>query len=144
MEFQRGSEVLHMGEPEQYDIDKLKSFHVGDHDLNDLATKVVLWYLQSWGQDALKRAEAIGAAADWCGIEVYFNEGGDETVPIFRTEHPWKEFREEIDKCWPKGQFEWEVEAVEQVMLKYKGVMESREPKGLKRLISKIPSLRRS
>ena len=74
--------------------------------MTPLATRVILYYFQSWGQSESKRDEVLKELFYECGLK----PGSPEA----------KTFLRELSKCWPLGKFEDEEEAVEQLIARTK------------------------
>ena len=84
--------------------------------------KVVLDFFQHRGQSLQDRVNALNEAielAGFIGVRAEITDNGwsiygpEESMELF------KEFYQELKGCFPKGQFEWEEEAVRQVIKKY-------------------------
>lgn len=87
--------------------------------LKSTAEEVVGYYFQSRGQSLQERLIAIKAAAKLARVEVVFDIENGQVIPHYPIDSPWVEFRRELKKCWPLGQFEWEVAAVQKVIRNY-------------------------
>jgi hypothetical protein len=84
-------------------------------DLKEIATEIVLFYFQSWGQTAEKRIEVLNNGVEAAGIKaIYMTIHGNSgwNCDTDAEGERAKKFREELDKCFPQGQFEDEVDAV--------------------------------
>lgn len=107
---------------------------VSNTELHDLSTRILLDYSQNWGQSPASRVKALQAAADYCGINATRTieqwEGHPKEVEAAVS------LREAIHKCWPLGQFEWEVAAIKHVLITHRRPM-------LERLIAKVTRRKR-
>jgi len=83
------------------------------------ATEVVLGYFQSHGQTPQERINALKRAAALARVEVVFRIEDGQIVPYYPSFSHWVEFRRELETCFPLGQFEWEVAAVQGVIQNY-------------------------
>jgi hypothetical protein len=99
--------------------------------MNDLATRIVLHYFQNWGQPLQERIDTLNEAVTFVGIKAKFiqNERGaswssDDEKESQRA----KEFRMNLNKCFPQGQFELEVKVVEGILQEYKAKTERLRP----------------
>ena len=96
------------------------------NEIMEIAEKTLLMYLQSWGQCVSKRVEALNNAVQAAGIEATFEQKEDDPASAgwrsANEEHAKMaiEFRKELKGCWPKGQFEWERDAVYNLVIKYR------------------------
>lgn len=109
-----------------------------EHELSDIAKKVVLHYFQSWDQGLEKKREVLNKAVKFVGLDAEFIQDGKRTGWVGENEEDLRSaklFREELDKCFPIGSFEAEVCAVINVLEKY--IYESKD----KSLLQKIKNL---
>lgn len=84
--------------------------------------KVVVNFFQHWGQSLQERVDALNEAielAGFTGVKAEANDKGWTISGTKENEELFKQFYQELKTCFPKGQFEWEEEAVRQVILKY-------------------------
>jgi len=84
--------------------------------------KVVLNFFQHWGQSLQERVDALNEAielAGFTGVKAEANDKGWTISGTKENEELFKQFYQELKTCFPKGQFEWEEEAVRQVIKKY-------------------------
>jgi len=97
-----------------------------EHELDEMATIIILRVFQSWGQPLEERKEVLKKAIDFCGIRVtvvslsqdrkrceFVSEDYDEAKKAL-------DFYEELQSCFPLGKFEHEREAIKKVLIKYK------------------------
>ena len=93
-------------------------------DIQSLAKEILLQYLQNWGQTVEKRIEILNKAVKFVEINATF-------VQLSPTSAGWQasteediikaiHFRKDIEKCFPIGKFELEVNAIVEVIKKYK------------------------
>jgi len=87
--------------------------------LESTAELVVGYYFQSRGQLLEERILALKGAAEMARVEVVFTIENDQIIPHYPPLSPWLEFRRALESCWPRGQFEWEVAAVQDVIRNY-------------------------
>jgi len=87
--------------------------------LERAAELVVSYYLQDQGQSPQERLLAIKSAADLARVKVIFTIENDQVIPHYPPDSPWPEFRRALEECWPRGQFEREVAAVQDVIRNY-------------------------
>jgi len=96
--------------------------------------KVILDFFQNWGQSLQERADALNEAIELAGFEgvkAQANETGWAISGSEGTQDLFKEFYQELKSCFPKGQFEWEEEAVRQVIMKYQKLNGVYSPKNV-------------
>ena len=94
-----------------------------DSEIEKMARKILLHYLQSWGQSVEERRQILNEAVKFVGIKAEFIQDGDRVGWEHKKDGEGKrasKFRLEIESCWPKGQFEWEHTAICNVLSKYK------------------------
>lgn len=92
--------------------------------------KVVMDFFQSRGQSLQDRVDALNEAIDlagFSGVKAEVNNGGWSINGPQEVIETFKEFYQELKGSFPKGQFEWEEEAVRQVILKYQRVNQRSE-----------------
>ncbi len=91
----------------------------------DIARAVLLHYLQSWGQTAEERGEALIQAGRWCGFNCHLETINGQVIPQVggataedsaENLAAWQEFRAAIERCWPIGSFEAECDAIVDVL----------------------------
>jgi hypothetical protein len=90
--------------------------------MTDVAEDIVLSFFQCWGQDRDKRLKSLNDAIASIGIKGEFISKDDEIVFTANTNEEiirGKRFYEDLSKCWPKGRFEAERDAVEEVLRKH-------------------------
>jgi len=87
----------------------------------EVAQHCLLRYMQSWGQSAQDRIQALNDAAEAAGIQARFEQGPNGENAGWRGKESARgiTFRKEIDGCW-RGSFEEETAAIEAVIAKYK------------------------
>lgn len=91
---------------------------------------VVLHFFQNWGQSLQERVDALNKAIELAGFKGIKAQVNDEGWDISGPEellNLFKQFYQELKTCFPKGQFEWEEEAVRQVIIKYQGLTKSKK-----------------
>ena len=87
-----------------------------------IPNKVVLNFFQQWGQLLQDRVDALNEAIELAGFTGVRAEVTDSGWSIYGPEEKmelFKQFYRELKGCYPKGQFEWEEEAVRQTIVKY-------------------------
>jgi len=92
-------------------------------EIEDMAREIVLFYFQSNGQGLEGRINTLNKAVAFVGIKAEFYQkdesnagwGGKKTKHLEKA----KQFRKDLDGCFPRGQFEWEMSAVEGVLNDY-------------------------
>ena len=96
--------------------------------VGDIATGVLLHYLQHWGQTVEERGEALIKAGRWCGFDCHLEVSGGQVIPQVRTESlsAWQEFRAAIEKCWPIGSWEDEHAAIVGVLERFQSPCEGK------------------
>lgn len=98
---------------------------MGEFKLNPVywvPNKVILDFFQNWGQPLQERVDALNEAIELAGFKGVKAEADEKGWTISGTkenEELFKQFYQELKACFPKEQFEWEEEAVRQVILKY-------------------------
>ena len=102
-----------------------------EHEIQEVAARVVSRYLQVWGQSTQERAYALQEAADMAKVEVEILEQMDQLVPQYPKGSKWPAFREAIDACWLKGNFELQQEAVVEVIKRFRGKDGEDHPLGM-------------
>lgn len=99
--------------------------------VEDIATDVLLHYLQHWDQTLEERGEALIKAGRWCGFDCQLDVSAEQVTPQIRggTEDlaTWKRFRAAIEGCWPKGQWEDEHAAIVSVLERFQSEMTGKE-----------------
>jgi len=92
-------------------------------DLEHIATEILLYYFQSWGQTLQKRIDTLNLAVETAGIHAKFVQEGKKTgweAEDVREAERAKEFRKRIHKCYPLGQWESEHAAILRLLEEYK------------------------
>ena len=87
--------------------------------------KVILDFFQHWGQPLQQRVDALNEAIELAGFKgtrAVVNDTGWTISGPENEEALFKQFYEELKSCFPKGQFEWEEEAIRQLIKKYQGL----------------------
>jgi len=87
--------------------------------------KVVLNFFQHWGQSLQDRVDALNEAIELAGFKGVKAEVKDNGWSIYGPEEAmglFKDFYQELKACFPKGKFEWEEEAVRQVIKRYQEI----------------------
>ena len=91
-----------------------------DQDYKHVAEHLLLRYFQSWGQTMQERVDAISEAAKLAKVEVHFIVEDGKTIPQYPEGGNWPEFRAELNKCFPLGQFEQEATAIAGVIQRFR------------------------
>jgi len=98
-----------------------------EKEVKDMATEILLRYLQYWGQTAKERSEVLNKAVKFVGIKATFVQQGSMTgweYQVLSEGKKAKEFRHDLEKCWPIGSWEEEHSAICNVLIKYKNMQE--------------------
>ncbi len=105
------------------------------YEIEKASRNLVLMYFQHWGQKVKERINALNAVVALAGIKAEFYQEMP-TIPghqvISQIKAGWraedeaealraKEFKKELDKCFPLGRFEDERDAVSKLIMKTKG-----------------------
>lgn len=96
--------------------------------LNDLATRLLLYWIQSHGTPMEKKIATLNEAVEAVGIDAVFeqtNDGaGRPAAAGWRTSSEEDgrralQFRKDIQACWPTGEFETEQACILGVLFRY-------------------------
>ena len=90
-------------------------------DIEKIARNILLGYMQSWGQTAEEKCDALNRGLAAAKIKAKYFIKDNETLINCKTAKEAdraKEFRQKIDRCW-RGSFESEVSAIKNVINKY-------------------------
>jgi hypothetical protein len=76
-------------------------------EIKQMATKLLLHWLQNWGDTIDERIVVLNEAVDFVGLNTKFiqkneNEAGWERRNPNHSQLG-KQFRHDIESCWPKG-----------------------------------------
>ena len=96
-------------------------------DIDHIANNVLLHYFQNWGQTLLKRIQTLNEVVKFCGIQAEFHQNPESIGWEGKSEKECQraiEFRTELDKCFPRGQFELEHKAIKRLIEYYVEVKE--------------------
>lgn len=93
-----------------------------------IPTRVILDYFQNWGQPLQVRINALKEAAEAAGLkaEIELISDGKEIGVKCADEHSkelWPKFYQDLNACWPRGQFEDEERVVRKVIEKYQQML---------------------
>ena len=91
-------------------------------EIKEMADRILLHYLQSWGQTVEEQVTTLNEAVSFVGINAEFIQENGKAVWKAKKESESqraRDFRKKIESCWPKGQWEWEQTAVSNVLSEY-------------------------
>ena len=91
--------------------------------MNDIGSKVMLGYMQDWGQSVDKRIAVLNDAVKAAGIGAVFTQDSDGRNPRWigspESRERATEFRNRLDNCWC-GEFNEECRNVEALIEEFK------------------------
>jgi len=84
-------------------------------EIKDISSRVLLFFLQGNGKSAEEKVELLNEVMEFCGVEAHFIQEkgkcgweGNNEKDLIKA----KELRSQLEKCWPRGDWESEYEAV--------------------------------